>query len=183
MSKQNEKPVLVAEINVAEAEHLARELARFYRQARLATSTEQILEVLRSEILHEAIVAVELDIDHKPVLAHLAGLPSFDFIVAVGPANEAEMEIRARVAGAQVYLPRPVTSQMLSGLSWIRNNRDRLCSSSADRSRYWLALASARSAGLDPASVREIGGRHLFSKEMNDKGQTSSFSPFSLPGL
>ena len=158
MSKQNEKPVLVAEINQAEAEHLAHELARFSRQARLATSTEQILEVLRGEILHEAIVAVELDIDHKPVLAHLAGLPSFDFLVAVGPANETEMEIRARVAGAQVYLPRPVTSQMLSGLSWMTSPNCSLGSST--------------------------GRRRPFLEDVYKTRQTSSLSFFlSLPGL
>ncbi len=165
MSKQNKKPILVAEINATEAEHLARELARFSRQTRLASSTEQILEVLRSEILHEAIVAVELDIDHKPVLAHLAGLPSFDFIVAVGPANEAEMEIRARAAGAQVYLPRPVTSEMLSGLSWMTSPNCSLAPSGGGRgtfledvykTRQTSSLSFSLSQGCEPVSDKPL---------------------------
>ena len=185
MTKQNSKPVLVAEINVAEAEHLMRELAKLSRRARPATSVEQILEVLRSEILHEAIVAVDLDIEDRPALVHLARLPATELLVAVGPADETEMEIRARRAGARVYLPRPVTAEMLSGLPWI-HKQTRLHSSSAARPRRWTALAGLEPGGLVPAPafVREPGGRRVFfKKEVHDTGQTSSFSPFFLPGL
>ena len=117
---QNGKPVLVAEISLAEAEHLVRALARLSRRVRMATSAEQLLGLLRSEILHEAVVAVELEIEDKPALTYLARLPAMERLVAVGPANEAAMEIQARTAGATAYLARPVTANTLAGALCIR---------------------------------------------------------------
>ena len=183
MSLSNESPILVAEVNRAEAKRLGRALKALSRTVRVAGSAERLIELLRKEVFHEGVVAVEVQIGKESALAYLSRLLAVRYLVGVGSADDASAEVRARAAGAQVYLPRPVTSEMLSGLSWMRNNRDCLCSSLADRPRCWVALARARSAGLDPASVRELGGRLVFSKEIDDTRQTSFFSPFSLPGL
>ena len=174
MSRSNGSPILVAEVNRVEANRLARALKALNCTVRVADSSEQVIKLLRNEVFDAGLVAVELQIDKDSVLAYLSRFVTIRFRAAVGPADDPDAELRARFAGAQVYLPRPVTTKMLSALLWI-SNRDRFCSSSADESRRRSALADTRSGGW------QVFSKRVFSKY--DTGQTSSFSPFSLPGL
>ena len=118
---ETEMQILVAEINPGEAQRLVRALETLCWSAQVATSPEQILDLLRRQIFHEAIVAVELDIADKPALAHLTLLPIVQRLVAVGPPGDINMEIRARTAGAGAYITRPVTPGVLAGVLRVSN--------------------------------------------------------------
>jgi ActR/RegA family two-component response regulator len=107
-------PVLAAEPGLADARRLAQCLARRRLQVRLAMSPADVLDLLRREIFDRAVVAVEMTLDGEPVLARVARLPMLRRVVAVGPAGDPEAEVRARLAGAHVYLPRPVDEAELA---------------------------------------------------------------------
>ena len=176
MSRSNGSPILVAEINLAKAKRLARALKSLSCTVRVASSSEEVIKLLRTEVFHKGIVAVEMQIGKDLMLAYLSRLLAVRCLVGVGSGDDPDAELHSRLAGAQAYLPRPVTPEMLSGLSWIRDQRDLLHSSSIDRRRF-------RPAGLVPATVQLASGQQVFPKEVNDTEQTSSFFSFSLPGL
>ncbi len=117
MSQSNGSPILIAEVNRVEAKRLARALKALNCTARVAHSDEQIIELLRKEVFHEGVVAVELQIAEELALAYLSRIVTIRFLAAVGPADDPDAEVRARCAGAQVYLPRPVTPRCFRACS------------------------------------------------------------------
>ena len=104
--------VLVAEVEVRDGASLLEYLQSHpdVRTVSLATTSDKVLELIRSELFDRAVVAAELAIDGRPVLARLAALPSMKRLLAVGPMGCPEMEALARSAGAHAYLSRPVSS-------------------------------------------------------------------------
>ena len=172
VSRSKGSPILVAEVDRVEAKRLARALKALNCTVRLADSSEQVIKLLRNEEFDAGLVAVELQIGKDSVLAYLSRLLAMKYLAGVGSGDDPDAELRARLAGAQVYLPRPVTSQMLSGLPWI-SDRNRLRSSSFGRTRSMPVSAP----------VQLVSGQQAFPKEVNDPEQISSFSLFSLPGL
>jgi len=106
--------VLAAEIGPDEADRLRQCLSPLVQGVRLATSAEQVLERVREETFRQAVVATELVLRGKPVLTHLADLPSIRRLIAVGPGGDGEMERRARGAGACAYVGRPVSTAALA---------------------------------------------------------------------
>ncbi len=179
MSRSNESPILVAEVNRVEAKRLARALKALNCTVCVADSSEQVIKLLRNEVFDAGLVAVELQIDQDSVLAYLSRILAMRYLAGVGSADDPSAEVRARLAGAQAYLPRPVTSEMLSTLPWI-SKRNRSSRPSSGRIRHAPALAIA---GLVPVGGQLVSGQQAFAKEVNDTEQTSSFSSFSLPGL
>ena len=106
--------ILVGEANTIEASRLLRSLALLGYRVLLATSAEQVLGMIRRHVLMQAVVATELTFDGEPILARLARLPSMKRLIATGPAGNSEIEMRGRLCGADLYLPRPVTIEGLA---------------------------------------------------------------------
>jgi ActR/RegA family two-component response regulator len=114
MVMRKDNPILLAETIPDSATDLAVMLRCLGYRPHLACTCEMALDVLRREIVGSAVVAVELTDCGEPMLARLATLPSMRQLLAVGPADGAFWELRARRAGAGVYLPRPVTLERLT---------------------------------------------------------------------
>ena len=108
-----EPPILVAETSLEEACRLGLLLRQAGRAAQTVATAGQVLEIVGRQMVHQAVVAMELTIEDEPILARLSRLPAMRRLVAVGPAAEPCIEQRARQAGAQVYLPRPVAGGLL----------------------------------------------------------------------
>ena len=106
-------PILVAEPVLEDVKHAVRCLAPLGRPVRVAMSAEEVIDLVRREIIDRAVVATELSLGGDPVIARLTQLPLMKQVIATGPANDPAMEVRARAAGAQVYLPRPVSPEDL----------------------------------------------------------------------
>ncbi len=111
---QRVETVLAIEVEPEHASHLARCLAVTGLACRAAASATEALRLLRSEIFDGAVVAVELGLDEASILARISRLPATRFLLATGPADDLDMERRARAAGANAYLPRPVDAEMLA---------------------------------------------------------------------
>jgi CheY-like chemotaxis protein len=107
-------PILAAEPDLADARHLVQCFGRLRQPVRLAMSPEDILDLLRREAFGRVIVATEMTLDGEPILARLARLPMLQHVVATGPGGDPALEVRARLAGAHVYLPRPVDLEDLA---------------------------------------------------------------------
>jgi len=107
-------PVLAAEPDLADARCLVQGLSQLRQPVRLAMSPYDVLDLLRREVFRHAVVAAEMMLDGEPIVARLTRLPMLQRIVAIGPAGDPAMEVRARVAGAHVYLTRPVSSDDLA---------------------------------------------------------------------
>ena len=115
MFKPRVTAILAAETNGQDARHLLRSLTPLGRPVRLATTTQDVLELLRREIFIAAVAAVEMALDGEPMLARLARLPSLEHLVAVGPVGEMNWRNLAYRAGAETCLTRPVTTEALAG--------------------------------------------------------------------
>ena len=59
-------------------------------------------------------IATELTAGQDPLLARLARLPALQPLVATGPPDDPATEMLARLAGADVYLTRPVSPEVLA---------------------------------------------------------------------
>ena len=114
MLMRNERAILVAAAAPQEAYNLQRLLRQMGYLARMAPTPGQVLEVMRREMVDQAIVAIELTLAQEPILARLARLPCVQHLIATGPAGNVDMETRARCAGAHVYLPRPAEIEALA---------------------------------------------------------------------
>ncbi len=108
------KPVLVADPHAAQAAGLGRRLRRMGHEVCVVTTANDALDRMRREVLNQAVVAVELALNGKPILARLARLPALECLVAIGPGGDVAMERLARCCGAHVYLPRPVATESLA---------------------------------------------------------------------
>lgn len=120
MARTDAQSLLAAEASPA-AQELLRCLRPLGARVALATSAEEALRALRREVFRRAVVAIEIALDGEPLLARLSRLSSLECLVAIGPGGDAAAEGAARVAGAQAYLARPVTTGLLSralGLPW-----------------------------------------------------------------
>lgn len=127
MAEWTRRPILAAEATFEDARQLVRCLGPLNRQVYLAVSVEQALDRLRHMIFREAIAATELTFDGELLLARLSRLPALKCLIALGPAGNAEAEAKARAAGANIYLGRPVTTEMLAlalGTSTLRGVSD-----------------------------------------------------------
>lgn len=114
MAIQNNKLVLAAESNQVVADYLLRCLFPLGLRVCLARSVEEIFKMLRQESFSRAVVAVELFFEGKAVLNHLSRLSRMEHIVAIGPQGDAEAEVKARLAGANLYVTRPVSTEILA---------------------------------------------------------------------
>ena len=109
----NGNAILAVEVHPADAERLSQCLMSLDRPVRLTTSPQELLELIRYETFSQAVVAAEMTLGDESVVALLASLPEMELLTATGPPGDAAMEIRARIAGADLYLPRPVTVEAL----------------------------------------------------------------------
>ena len=115
---QRESTVLILEAPPT-AQRLGRYLEAIGLRVRVATSSRQAMQLLRSDIFDRAIVSVELGMDETAILSRLASLPATRVLVATGPAGDPELERRAGAAGANVYLARPLDVEALAqALAW-----------------------------------------------------------------
>jgi len=105
--------ILAAESDPADAENLLRCLKLYGQTVLLATSSEDVLRLIRRQVYERAVVGVDLVIGDEPLLARLSSLPALRYLVATGPPGDVEMETLARLAGAGVYLQRPVSADDL----------------------------------------------------------------------
>lgn len=110
------RTILVLEANPQDALNMKRRLTAMGLRVHVATLVQQAIEFLQCEIFDGAVVGTELNIGEEPAISFLGRLPSVRFIVATGPPGDVEMERRARLAGARAYLPRPVTTESLTGI-------------------------------------------------------------------
>ena len=106
--------ILAAEAHPRHARHLLRCLTRLRFRVHLATSPEQVLDLSRRAVFHQAVVGVELSVSDEPLLGRLARLPAMQHVVVMGPAGDPTTEVLARSAGAHIYLVRPVTTERLA---------------------------------------------------------------------
>lgn len=108
---QSMRTILVAEIEAGSARRLARCLISTGAKVLAAASAEGARQLLRREIFDGAVVAAELTLGQELVVGCLSRLPATKMVVAIGPAGDAELEAAARMAGADCYLPRPVSAE------------------------------------------------------------------------
>ena len=115
MARQNHYgPLLAAEADPVNAERLQQCLLPLGQRVFLARSAEDVVGLVRREVFHRAVIAVELALNGELVLARLSKFSGLAYLVAVGPKGDKEREQRARSAGATVYVTRPVTTELLS---------------------------------------------------------------------
>lgn len=110
----NGNAILAVEVHPADAERLFQCLTSLDMPVRLTTSPQELLELIRRETFSQAVAAAEMTLEDEPVLALLASLPEMELLVATGSPDDWEMERRARLAGADFYLPRPITTEALA---------------------------------------------------------------------
>ena len=118
------RPILVVEPAPDDARHVVRCLKSLKQSVCLAASADEAMDLLRRELFTRAVVAAEVMLDGRPLLARIADLPMMERVVATGPAEDARMETRARIAGAHLYLPRPVSAKILARALMIGDARD-----------------------------------------------------------
>jgi len=106
---QDEVTVLVVEPRSADARRLRWCLTAMGFASRAATSVEQAMRLLRTQVFDGAIVAAEPGLGEAPLLARVRQLPATRFLAATGVAGDREAERLVRLAGAGAYLPRPVS--------------------------------------------------------------------------
>lgn len=106
--------VLVAEAVSEEAVFLESLLRSWGRDVCTASSVDEVLRIVRREFVQQAVIATELALAGQMLLARLAALPSLEQLIAIGPAGRPDIERRARLAGADVFLPRPVSVERLA---------------------------------------------------------------------
>lgn len=106
--------VLVAESNSDNASLLEGLLRSWGREVAAAASVDEALQIVRSQFVQQAIIATELVSAGHMLVARLAALPSLQRLIAVGPTGRPEIERLARLAGADVFLPRPVPIERLA---------------------------------------------------------------------
>lgn len=117
MLEQQER-ILTAEPDANAAMRLTKSLSLLGYQVELARAPEEVMALIRKNIFRRAIVAVELSLEGQNILARLAQLPSMKYLIATGPAKDCQAETNARLAGANLYLPRPVTMESLAKALW-----------------------------------------------------------------
>lgn len=128
MPAERTSAVLAAEADPHDAQNLLRCLTALGWRALLATSARQALDIARREIFSAAVAAAELALADEPLLARLSRLPALEMLVATGPPGEPAMEARARRAGADVYLTRPVSAEALAkALQMVLPARETAC--------------------------------------------------------
>ncbi len=115
---ERQERILTAEPDANEATRLTKSLSLLGYQVELARAPEEVLALIRSNIFSRAIVAMELSLDGENILARLAQLPSMKCLIATGPAKDLQAETNARLAGANLYLPRPVNMESLAQALW-----------------------------------------------------------------
>ena len=106
--------VLVAEPVLADLKQVVTFLVSLGQPVRVATSSWDARDLLRRQIFTRAIVAAEMTFDGGPLIARVAAMPTLERIVATGPTGDRHLEVRARLAGAHVYLVRPVIAEALA---------------------------------------------------------------------
>ena len=106
--------VLVAEPISDQAFFLESLLRSWGRDVCTVASVDEVLQVVRRECVQQAVIATELVLAGQMLVARLAALPSLQRLIAVGPAGRPEIERQARLAGADVFLPRPVPVERLA---------------------------------------------------------------------
>lgn len=112
--QQDERLILGVEIGPVEAGKLERTLRELAQPIRVVDSAAAAIRLVRCHLFYRAVVAAELAIEGRSLLDYLLRLPAMESVVAIGPAGNVGVEIKARLAGAGAYLPRPVTSHMLA---------------------------------------------------------------------
>ena len=113
MIMQNGPSILVATADPDEVLKLAKALDFLSHPVSTATTGQQILELLRRELFSTAIVGTELRIADRPALFYLAGLPTLELLIGIGPSGDTETEIHARFGGSDVFLTRPIKPKVL----------------------------------------------------------------------
>jgi ActR/RegA family two-component response regulator len=113
-SKPKVSAILAAEMDSEDAKHLLRCLKILSPRVLLATTAEEIMRLMRQQILERAVGGIELVLHDEPILARLSRLPALEYLVATGPGGDPQTEILARSTGAKVYLPRPVNVRDLA---------------------------------------------------------------------
>ena len=105
MPAGDDSTILIAE--PGNSAFLAGLLRSLYGSARVAADADEVFRIARKESIRQAVVAIELTVAGETVLSRLAGLPSLERLIAIGPPGQAGLERQARQAGADVYLSRP----------------------------------------------------------------------------
>ncbi|NLX13917.1 MAG: hypothetical protein GXY44_09740 [Phycisphaerales bacterium] len=114
MRDRSMRNILVAEVTPEDGQHLIRCLQPFGLRVCLATTNEEVFQLLHTRIFRWAIVAAERITGREMLIARLACIPTIQYVIALGPAGDLDLEVRCRVAGAQAYLARPVNTGMLA---------------------------------------------------------------------
>ena len=133
------RTVLAAEVGSEDSYNLGRCLKALGLKVHLATSVRQAIGLLRREMFDAAVVASELEVDGESMVAHVARLPLAEMLIAIGPGGDWELERLARLAGAAVYLPRPVSA---AGLAEAFRSRGQTSVGTVEES--WLVASESR---------------------------------------
>ena len=114
MILRRKNTVLIAEPISDEAFFLESLLRSWGREVAAVASVDEALQILRREFVQQAVIATELVSAGQMLVARLAALPSLQRLIAIGPAGRPEVERLARLAGADVFLPRPAPIERLA---------------------------------------------------------------------
>ena len=111
---ESDKAILAAEVDPMDAARLFRTLVLLGYRVRPASSAEQVMEAIRRQIFTHAALAIEMTIEGEPIITRLSALPSMAQLIAVGPPGDQKAERQARLAGADLYICRPVGIEVLA---------------------------------------------------------------------
>jgi len=117
------EPILAAEAKPDDARLLECCLNELGIEFHLAGSVEQALRLARKVVHGGAVVAAELMLGETPMVEYFARLPATRMVVAVGPGDSWQMRSRLRMAGADVFLGRPVTVAALGRALGVPSSR------------------------------------------------------------
>ena len=113
------RTVLASESELDDQQRLLRLLGGLGLKVHAADTATAAIDILRREIPDAAVVATELTLDEEPLVSVLSRVPSILVLVAIGPGGNWDLEQRARLAGVDAYLARPVDPASLAAALWM----------------------------------------------------------------
>ena len=105
--------IIVSEVDLVKGRHVSKVLALIGLRSTLSASPQQTMELIRTRVYRQAVVAVELEFSDKPLLEVFSFLPGTIALIAVVPPQRPDWEILARRYGTQC-LVRPVRVEQLA---------------------------------------------------------------------
>ncbi|HDY65725.1 MAG TPA: hypothetical protein ENH84_05790 [Phycisphaerae bacterium] len=105
--------IIVSEVDLVKGRHVSKLLALIGLRSTLSASPQQTMELIRTCVYWQAIVAAELKFSDRSLLEVFSFLPGTIALIAVIPPQRPDLEVLARRYSAQCMV-RPVRVEQLA---------------------------------------------------------------------